>query len=371
MTVGDLIKWFAMCLGAYLVLFAVQIPLPRKTRLALRITLCVVKAVMTVAIAYVIMTVPCWFSSRGVYPSTAVYAALMADVASDIIMIPVSAIRNRGGKDKPYLLVNFLVSLLVTVAVVLYGTLNMQTIRANRLTYTSAKLSREHRFVFVSDIHMGAAQSRKTIAEALERIKAEKPDFIVLGGDITDEFTQKNEMQDIMSMFGSLGIPVYYIYGNHDRQAGSARAGGPTYSPGELEKAIADAGLTILDDSIVAISGDLVMLGREAYNHDSRMYPGDLPETKDGPFILCIDHSPFEKNDIVATGADLQVSGHSHAGQFFPLQFIYNIAGYDAYGWYKVGDTDVFVSSGFSGWGVPFRTEGQSEYVVMDLLPAR
>ncbi len=371
MAVGDLIKWFAMCLGAYLVLFAVQIPLRRKTRLALRITLCVVKAAMMVGTAYVIMVVPCWFSSRGVYPTTAVYAALMADVASDIIMIPVSAIRNRGGEDKPYLLFNFLVSLLVTIAVVLYGTLNMQTIRADRETYTSDKLSNAHRFVFVSDIHMGAAQSRSTIAEALERIKAENPDFIVLAGDITDEFTQKDEMQDIMSMFGSLGIPVYYVYGNHDRQAGSARAGGPTYSPEELEKAISDAGLIILDDSMAMISSDLVLLGREAYNHDSRKDPEDLPQTKDGPFILCIDHSPFEKKDIVATGADLQVSGHSHAGQFFPLQFVYNVAGYDAYGWYKVGETDVFVSSGFSGWGVPFRTEGHSEYVVMDLLPAR
>ena len=51
------------------------------------------------------------------------------------------------------------------------------------------------------------------------------------------------------------------------------------------------------------------------------------------------------------------------------LQAVYNIAGFNAYGWYRHGETDMFVSCGFSGWGVPLRTEERSEYVLLNLLP--
>ena len=371
MTFGYFVLWFVMCLAAYAVVFAVQIPLRRKCRPVLRIVVWVLKVAMTAGVAYVVMVVPCWFSSRGVYPTVALQVALLADVISDLIMIPVSIIRNRrSGNDRPYLAINFVVSLVVTVAVVLYGTINMQVVRRNEVTYRSEKITQAHKFVFVSDVHMGAAQSSRTIAHAIERIRLENPDFVVLGGDIVDEFTSKGEMWAIFQMFGNLGVPTYYVYGNHDRQPNPERAGGPFYTPQELEEAIKGAGITIVDDSIVLIGDDLVMLGREAYNVASRKDANDLPEIPEGAFLLCIDHSPYEWEDIRETGADLQVSGHSHAGQLFPMQMVYELAGYIAYGKYRIGDTDLFVSSGFGGWGVPFKSEGKSEYVVVNLLPA-
>jgi len=371
MTFGYFALWFAMCLAAYALLFAAQIPLRRKCRPVLRIIVWVVKVAMTVGVAYVVMVVPSWFSSRGVYPTVAVYAALLGDVISDLIMIPVSMIRNRRSRnDRPYIAINLVVSMIVTVAVVLYGTINMQVVRRNEVSYRSEKITQAHKFVFVSDVHMGAVQSSRTIACAIERIRLENPDFVVLGGDIVDEFTSKGEMWAIFQMFGNLGVPTYYVYGNHDRQPNPERAGGPFYTPQELEEAIKGAGIRIIDDGIELIGDDLVMLGREAYNEVSRKSVGELPTVPEGAFLLCIDHSPYEWEDIRETGADLQVSGHSHAGQFFPMQLVYELAGYIAYGKYKVGDTDVFVSSGFGGWGVPFRSEARSEYVVVNLLPA-
>ena len=371
MTFGRYVLWFAMCLAAYALIFAAQIPLRRKNRYALRIIIWFVKVFLTVFSAYLVMVLPGFFSYVGTYPGSALYAAFLGDVIADLIMIPLTIIRNRK-EDRPYLSINCIVSFIVTLAVVLYGTINMGTIRANRVTYTSEKLTHEHRFVFVSDVHMGNAQSRKTIADALERIKAEKPDFIVLGGDITDEFTTKDEMQDIFSMFGSLGIPVYYVYGNHDRQVGAFRTGrSNAFTSEELDKAIRDAGIAILKDEVEIISSDLVLLGREAYNVDSRKDPAILPTIPEDVYLLCIDHTPYMSGDILNTNADLQVSGHSHAGQFFPLHIIYNLIGLDDLGKYRIGDTELFVSSGFSGWAVPFRTEAHSEYVVIDLLPAR
>lgn len=84
-------------------------------------------------------------------------------------------------------------------------------------------------------------------------------------------------------------------------------------------------------------------------------------------FILVADHQPNNVKSNAEYGADLQLSGHTHGGQMLPLgwmTFMYN--GY-VYGQYQEADTDIIVSSGFAGWGFSIRTQGVSEYVVVDL----
>ena len=75
----------------------------------------------------------------------------------------------------------------LTIAYLTYGTVNMQVIQPNEHTYTSDKLTHEYTFVFLSDLHYGSAQSEKTVDNALAKIAQLKLDFVLLGGDITDE----------------------------------------------------------------------------------------------------------------------------------------------------------------------------------------
>ena len=84
-------------------------------------------------------------------------------------------------------------------------------------------------------------------------------------------------------------------------------------------------------------------------------------------YVLMVDHAPYVTQDIIDSGADLQLSGHAHAGQLFPLQGVYRLAGYDAYGFFRHGDTDLYVSAGASGWSFPFRTEAGCHYEVITL----
>jgi len=79
----------------------------------------------------------------------------------------------------------------------------------------------------------------------------------------------------------------------------------------------------------------------------------------------------YAPEDTAASGADLQLSGHTHAGQLFPLRLIYNLTGYDAYGFYQHGDTTTYVSAGASGWNFPFRTEAQCQYDVIEFQPEK
>ena len=218
-------------------------------------------------------------------------------------------------------------------------------------------------------MHYGSSQSQRTVEKALEQIRDLNADFIVLGGDITDENTEKEEMQWLYQQFSKIDTPVYFIYGNHDRQVRGDYVGGKKYSEKDLEEAILSSGIIILKDEYVNIGDDLVLLGREEPGNPGRLDVSQLKARPEGSYVICIEHVPYQNEDIIATAADLQVSGHTHAGQYFPLKTLYALAGLNVYGKYRIGNADLFVSPGISGWGMPYRNEVCCSYEVIELHP--
>ncbi|MBO4388695.1 MAG: metallophosphoesterase [Spirochaetales bacterium] len=368
MTFGLYILWAGCVLCAFCIVNLVQLPLRRGRHPVLTPILMAVKFLLSVIAALMEIALDTWLSWHAGFVLGALHIALFADATADLVLlIPLYRKKQPLGRK-----LFIIVSLVLTVALALYGTLNMQaTARANEHTYTSEKLTKEHTFAFLSDLHVGTAQSPSTIERNLKAIKDSNPDFIVLGGDITDEFTKKEEMQDIYRQLGALGIPVYFVYGNHDRQAHNDLAGGRQYTPEDLEQALEANGIIILKDRWVRISDDLVLLGREDVTVDTRLEVSQLQSRPEGTYVVSVDHAPFQLQDIIDTKADLQMSGHTHAGQMFPLQAMYNLLGYDALGDFRYGDTTVCVSAGISGWGIPYRTESNCVYELVHLVPAR
>ena len=173
-------------------------------------------------------------------------------------------------------------------------------------------------------------------------------------------------MKDIYSKIGALGIPTYFVYGNHDRQNHGTDIGGRTYTDNELEDAIESSGITSLQDKYIVFD-DIVILGREDYDSDKRTKVENLRERPKGKYVINVDHSPYQYEDIKKTNADLQLSGHVHAGQMFPLRTLYTFAVDNICGSYRSGNTDIYVSSGFSGWCFPLRSEGHCNYEVINL----
>ena len=86
-------------------------------------------------------------------------------------------------------------------------------------------------------------------------------------------------------------------------------------------------------------------------------------------FMIVMDHQPNdyekEKNFLV----DLVLSGHTHGGHLFPAGFVGLLMGANdkVYGHEKIENTDFIVTSGISGWAIPFKTGAISEYVVIDV----
>jgi len=91
-------------------------------------------------------------------------------------------------------------------------------------------------------------------------------------------------------------------------------------------------------------------------------------ETETLPVIL-LDHEPIYKDmkKVAAQGADLQLSGHTHAGQIFPTYIFDFLKIQPWYGEYKTGDMQTLVSSGVGDWAVPIRVGSPSEIMYIHI----
>jgi len=332
---------------------------------ALRILIIVLKAILAVAFAVLPMAGP--VQLRPVQPfMMAMYAVLLTDAVADIIYCVFCAIR----KSERKFIFSQTLSLVLGVLFFVYGTVNMQVVLPNYHTYKSEMLKREHKIIFASDIHVGSAQTFSTLEKEVKDMVSESPECIILGGDITDDYTTKEEMKKTFELFGNCGVPVYYLYGNHDRQKHAEYAKGLQFTAEELEKTIRNNGITILKDDYAELADDLMLLGREDISEGGERAKAEtLINPSPEKYLIAADHQPFEFKDNLVTGVDLQLSGHTHAGQLFPLCAMYSVIGY-AYGDFYEHDAVMNVSAGACGWRVPFRTEKHCYFEVISLQPA-
>lgn len=369
MTIGKMFIYVGLAIAATVILFASQFVLHKKLKWWIALIGFIVKLCLSAlfgALAIAITSPLGWNYS---FISVSLYIAFFGDALADFIgMIVVLARKKpmhvwlRGG-----------VGLVLTLAFLTFGLINMQTVTSKEHTYYSEKLDHEYKGVFVSDLHYGSAQMPETVEKYLKKIKAENPDFFLLGGDVTDEYTTKEEMEKIYEMIGSLGIPTYYIHGNHDRQPRADKwAKGRTYTDEELIETIEKNGITILKDNYVYFADDLILMGREDYSAgDERKKAEELPARPSNVYVINVDHSPYQTEDIVNTKADLQLSGHTHDGQYFPLGVGYSLFVKHIFGAFTVGETDLYVSPGICGWHDPVRTEQRCTYEIIKLCPKK
>ncbi len=261
-----------------------------------------------------------------------------------------------------------IVAITATALVLSLAYVNMNTVHQTNYNISSNKLKNSYKIVFFSDLHYGTVQRKSVLKQKVEEINNLKPDVILFGGDIIEESVTRDNMLECFSILGKLKSKYgsYFVYGNHDRRHYLRKL---SYTEADLKKAIEDNGIKILKDDIVLIENDLQILGREDIaTPKARLAAESLQKEIDqNKFLLTVDHKPTTITENTALGTDLQLSGHTHAGQIFPvghLTFLYD--GY-VYGEYEFENAKLFVSSGFAGWGFPLRTQGISEYVVVNL----
>ena len=214
----------------------------------------------------------------------------------------------------------------------------------------------EHRIVAASDIHLGNLNRKGRLADWVKLINKQKPDIILLAGDIFDHNMQTVEAQHMDSELAKLSARqgVFAIPGNHDYYAG-------------IDKAISymqKSGIRVLRDQTVTIDNQMILIGRDDLTNKSRLSLKSLinGSGEDLPKIV-LDHQPLSLAESEENNIDLHLSGHTHNGQIFPFNRVVSKIYELGYGYRKSGKTHYYVSSGLGLWGAPIRLGTYSEIV--------
>ena len=360
--------WLAEIAAAWALLTLIQTPLHRGRHPVLAAIVFITKVLLIPGAALLFVAVVSPFSYRHGDLIAAAYLALCGDAAADAVSFVVRLFRRgeRQARSSRRRLTAAL-SLLLCICLACYGFINAGRVREQTHAWTAAGLTEEHTFAFLADVHAGSAQSLSTLEQVCRQINAAAPEFVVLGGDITDEHTSREDMQAVYRVLSQLEAPIYFVYGNHDRQPDSAFCGGRTYSDAELAAALEKAGVTVLSDEFVQIADDLMLLGREDVSRQERRPWSQLTNPCPDKALVVADHQPYDEEQLADEVSALQLSGHTHAAQFqlgpwSPSRWMYKEWG----GLYEEENQKLYVSTGLGGT-LPFRFGAWPQFVVLTL----
>jgi hypothetical protein len=217
----------------------------------------------------------------------------------------------------------------------------------------------------VTDIHLGTIVGNGRLGRLVEQVNATDPDLVLLAGDIVDEDIAPVIRQDMGKKLSALRSRrgVWGITGNHEY------IGGVKEALSYLEA----HGIRMLVDQKAEIVPGLWLAGRNdrsaaRFAGSPRKPLSELLEGLDGRgVVILMDHQPFNLEEAAGNGVDLQLSGHTHHGQLWPLSLITNRIYEKSWGYLRKGDTHYYVSSGAGTWGPPVRIGNHPEVVKITL----
>lgn len=219
------------------------------------------------------------------------------------------------------------------------------------------------RIAFISDVHIGESIRPRHIRSYVDQILRQKPDILLVGGDLFDYFSCYGYDGDIIPLMRDLAseIPlgVYMVMGNHDYRADTP----------EKVQWVKDCHAHLLIDTAQLIDNCFYLVGRDDATQRHRKEVADIMANIDKSLpIVYFEHQPKELNKLPTQWVDLALYGHTHDGQIWPFKWIVEAYFPLAYGYRRIGNTHFYVSSGIGAAGPAIRVGTRSEIVVIDLV---
>jgi predicted MPP superfamily phosphohydrolase len=255
----------------------------------------------------------------------------------------------------------------VSLVVLLYfaGWLNFQFPRVVHLDLESCDCPVQHRalrIVAASDLHLGFLSGKRRLRKWVALINSLNPDLVLLVGDIADIAIEPiihqrlhEELNGLLARYG-----VFAVSGNHEYHDGQV-----TLFEDYVKRTTR---IHYLRDGHELVDNSFIIVGR-----DDRMNPrrksldqlvAELDRSK--PIIL-LDHQPMGLKEASDCGITLQLSGHTHGGQFFPGNLVAKMTFELAHGYRRIGNTHYFVTSGLGVLGPQCRLGSNSEVICIKL----
>ena len=246
---------------------------------------------------------------------------------------------------------------LVTLVMALGGLQYHHKQRETLQLTTHKPLEQPLTIVLASDLHIGYHNRKTELARWVDMINAEKPDLVLIGGDIIDRSLRPVVEGRYAEEFRRIQAPVYTVLGNHEYFS----------NVDQSERFFREAGITLLKDSVAHFKG-VDIIGRNDRMARRRASVKDLAAGLHG-FTILLDHQPYHLEDAERAAIDFQFSGHTHRAQVWPISWITDAVYEKSWGHHQRGHTHYYISSGLGIWGPKIRVGTQSEYLVLTLSP--
>ncbi len=251
-------------------------------------------------------------------------------------------------------------------AILISGYQSARNIQITQIDIPLEKLSPQHNalsIVQISDVHLGTIINKERLIEIVDKVNVLDPDLVLITGDLVDENVAKLEdMVEPLSRIKSR-LGVFAVTGNHEFYAGVD----------EAVRFMEQAGVRVLRNRYVTIDSILNLVGVDDITGERQFGIKNPPlevimtgMDKSLPTIL-MNHTPVNLKNAEAAGIDLQLSGHTHKGQLFPLNFITDLVYTVHSGYARIGRMQVYVSNGVGTWGPPIRVGAPPEIVQIKL----
>lgn len=238
------------------------------------------------------------------------------------------------------------------------------------------------KIVQLSDLHLGRIHGADFLSEVITRVNELQPDIVFITGDLFDGLGDhvENFIADFHNLQAPLGI--YFVTGNHESYLGVDK----------ILDLLKKTPIIVLDNELKEIDGlQIIGLGFVDFTgQQDKNILTNLPNFDPSKTNILLYHEPsalgrgknlngnghselyfWPKTNFTVqenAGIDLQISGHTHGGQFFPFTLLTKMI-YQNYhhGLHKIGNFQLYVSSGTGTWGPPIRLGSPAEIVLMKL----
>lgn len=262
-----------------------------------------------------------------------------------------------------------LVLLACAILAAIYGLCNAALPRITRISVTLPNLPmqwRGRKAALVSDLHLGHIRNYRFVQRVVRKISALQPDIVFIAGDLYDgtaaNFERLAEPWRVLMPPAQNGpdrpLAVLYIPGNHEE----------FYRNEEYLPPLLKVGFRVLNNEKVEIDGLQVAGGHYRDAHFAAHYLAllrNLHLDRNRASVLLL-HAPVQLPISEAEGISLQLSGHTHGGQFLPWTWVAKrVWGRFNHGLQSFGQMQVYVTYGAGTWGPPFRLATRPEIVLI------
>ncbi|MFH0788118.1 MAG: metallophosphoesterase [Pseudomonadota bacterium] len=247
----------------------------------------------------------------------------------------------------------------LTALTTIYGLYNATQIKIKFLSVPVKNRPREwqgKKIAHLSDLHLGILNRKDLTRKVADRINAQGVDLVFITGDLFDG--SGDNLADCVDPLNKIKAPIFYITGNHETYLGIAKT----------VAAIEKTKIRLLRDEMVDLGGvQLIGIDYPPRGTRKNLEPILQKIDKSKPGIL-LYHEPSNRESARRFNISLQLSGHTHNGQMWPMKIFTHLIykGYD-YGLHQTGDYFIYTTSGVGTWGPPMRIGSTPEIAIITI----